>query len=113
MPRVALLPLLFAAAFLAGLIDSIAGGGGLITVPVLLGIGLPPQAALGTNKLQGREQKDEPRPGAAAGAAQEGAGGPPNGTRRGGVMSTAEASGICPAQSRAPEMTAMPSVRSQ
>jgi uncharacterized membrane protein YfcA len=47
-----LLPLLFGAAFVAGLIDSIAGGGGLITVPVLLGIGLPPQVALGTNKLQ-------------------------------------------------------------
>lgn len=44
--------LLFLAAFIAGLVDSIAGGGGLITVPVLLGIGLPPQAALGTNKLQ-------------------------------------------------------------
>jgi uncharacterized membrane protein YfcA len=48
-----LLPLLFAVAFAAGLVDSIAGGGGLITVPVLLGIGLPPQVALGTNKLQG------------------------------------------------------------
>ena len=47
-----LLPLLFAAAFIAGLVDSIAGGGGLITVPVLMGIGLPPQVALGTNKLQ-------------------------------------------------------------
>ncbi len=47
-----LLPLLFGAAFVAGLIDSIAGGGGLITVPVLMGIGLPPQVALGTNKLQ-------------------------------------------------------------
>ena len=47
-----LLPLLFGAAFAAGLIDSIAGGGGLITVPVLMGIGLPPQVALGTNKLQ-------------------------------------------------------------
>jgi uncharacterized membrane protein YfcA len=47
-----LFPLLFAAAFLAGLIDAIAGGGGLITVPVLLGIGLPPSVALGTNKLQ-------------------------------------------------------------
>ncbi len=32
--------------------DSIAGGGGLITLPVLLGVGLPPQTALGTNKLQ-------------------------------------------------------------
>ncbi|MDD2851159.1 MAG: TSUP family transporter [Desulfuromonadaceae bacterium] len=47
-----LLLLLFGAAFIAGLVDSIAGGGGLITVPVLMGIGLPPQVALGTNKLQ-------------------------------------------------------------
>jgi uncharacterized membrane protein YfcA len=44
--------LLVAAAFLAGLIDAIAGGGGLITVPALMAIGLPPQVALGTNKLQ-------------------------------------------------------------
>jgi uncharacterized membrane protein YfcA len=29
-----------------------AGGGGLLTVPVLLGTGLPPQLALGTNKFQ-------------------------------------------------------------
>jgi len=43
---------LFSAAFVAGVVDAIAGGGGLITVPVLLGIGLPPQVALGTNKLQ-------------------------------------------------------------
>ena len=46
------LPLLFVAAFAAGFIDAIAGGGGLITVPALLAAGLPPQAALGTNKLQ-------------------------------------------------------------
>lgn len=46
------LSLLFGAAFVAGLVDAIAGGGGLITVPVLLSIGLPPQVALGTNKLQ-------------------------------------------------------------
>lgn len=52
MPPEILLPLLFGAAFVAGLVDSIAGGGGLITVPVLMGIGLPPQVALGTNKLQ-------------------------------------------------------------
>jgi len=51
-PHELLLLLLFIAAFIAGLIDSIAGGGGLITVPVLMGIGLPPQIALGTNKLQ-------------------------------------------------------------
>lgn len=43
---------LFSTGFIAGLIDTIAGGGGLITVPVLLGVGLPPQLALGTNKLQ-------------------------------------------------------------
>lgn len=43
---------LFIAAFIAGLVDSIAGGGGLITVPALLSVGLPPQVALGTNKLQ-------------------------------------------------------------
>src|SRR5689334_21332678 len=44
--------LLFLTGLVAGLVDSIAGGGGLITIPVLLGIGLPPQAALGTNMLQ-------------------------------------------------------------
>ncbi len=38
---------------IAGLVDSIAGGGGLITLPVLLWSGMPPVAALGTNKLQG------------------------------------------------------------
>ncbi len=36
----------------AGFIDSIAGGGGMITLPVLLSVGLPPHLALGTNKLQ-------------------------------------------------------------
>ena len=45
--------LLAMAAFLAGFIDSIAGGGGLITVPALLLAGYPPVVALGTNKLQG------------------------------------------------------------
>jgi len=44
--------LAFGGAFLGGLIDSIAGGGGLITVPVLLALGIPPHLALGTNKLQ-------------------------------------------------------------
>lgn len=47
-----LLPILFLTGAVAGLIDAIAGGGGLITIPVLLGLGLPPQYALGTNKLQ-------------------------------------------------------------
>lgn len=45
-------PLLFGSGFLAGFVDSIAGGGGLITVPVLLGTGLPPVEAFATNKLQ-------------------------------------------------------------
>ncbi len=44
--------LLFLAGFAGGFIDSIAGGGGLITVPALLAAGLPPQVALGTNKFQ-------------------------------------------------------------
>lgn len=45
-------PLLFAAALIAGTIDAIAGGGGLITLPVLLSLGLPAPIALATNKLQ-------------------------------------------------------------
>ncbi len=39
-------------ALLAGFIDSIAGGGGLLTVPAALIAGLPQVEALGTNKLQ-------------------------------------------------------------
>ncbi|MBS2025178.1 MAG: TSUP family transporter [Deltaproteobacteria bacterium] len=46
------LGLLALAALLAGLVDSIGGGGGLITVPALLAAGLPHQLALGTNKGQ-------------------------------------------------------------
>lgn len=45
--------ILVCAAFLAGLVDSIAGGGGLITVPALLLAGASPVQALATNKLQG------------------------------------------------------------
>lgn len=44
--------LLGLAAFAAGLVDAIAGGGGLITLPALLAVGLPPHVALGTNKGQ-------------------------------------------------------------
>jgi len=47
-----LYPVLFVSGLVAGWVDSIAGGGGLLTIPVLLGIGLPPQVALGTNKFQ-------------------------------------------------------------
>jgi uncharacterized membrane protein YfcA len=39
-------------AFVAGFIDAIAGGGGLLTVPALLLAGLDPVSALATNKLQ-------------------------------------------------------------
>jgi hypothetical protein len=51
-PTLWIYPLLFLTALIAGFIDSIAGGGGLITIPVLLNLGLPPQLAIGTNKLQ-------------------------------------------------------------
>lgn len=44
---------LFVAALVAGFVDSIAGGGGLIALPALLSTGMPPQLALGTNKFQG------------------------------------------------------------
>ena len=37
--------------FLAGFVDSIAGGGGLITLPAYLAYGLNPALLLGTNKL--------------------------------------------------------------
>lgn len=47
-----LLFLLFLAAIFAGFVDSIAGGGGLITIPVLLIAGIPPLESIATNKLQ-------------------------------------------------------------
>ncbi|HVG48354.1 MAG TPA: TSUP family transporter [Rubellimicrobium sp.] len=45
--------LLVLAAFVAGMIDSIAGGGGLLALPAILLAGAPPVTALATNKLQG------------------------------------------------------------
>ena len=39
-------------ALVAGLVDAIAGGGGLLTLPALLHAGLTPHLALGTNKGQ-------------------------------------------------------------
>ncbi len=45
-------PALFATGLVAGFVDSIAGGGGLITLPVVLSLGMPPRVALGVNKLQ-------------------------------------------------------------
>ncbi|WP_036831874.1 TSUP family transporter, partial [Photobacterium sanctipauli] len=43
---------LFFVASLAGFIDALAGGGGMLTVPALLAAGIPPAQALATNKLQ-------------------------------------------------------------
>jgi len=37
--------------FLAAFIDAVVGGGGLISIPALLAVGMPPPMALGTNKL--------------------------------------------------------------
>ena len=45
-------PALFATGLAAAYVDAIAGGGGLITVPVLLATGMSPTDALGTNKFQ-------------------------------------------------------------
>src|SRR3990167_2506103 len=47
-----LLVILFATGLMAATVDAIAGGGGLISLPVLLVVGIPPHIALGTNKLQ-------------------------------------------------------------
>ncbi len=47
----ATLALLALVAFVAGFIDAVAGGGGLLTIPALLMAGLPPHLVLGTNKL--------------------------------------------------------------
>jgi uncharacterized membrane protein YfcA len=51
-PPAFVLALLSLTAFAAGLVDAIAGGGGLFTVPALLAVGLPPSLALATNKGQ-------------------------------------------------------------
>lgn len=42
---------LVVAGFIASFIDSVVGGGGLISLPALLLTGLPPTIALGTNKM--------------------------------------------------------------
>lgn len=49
---VEIVAMLMAVAFVAGAIDAVAGGGGLITIPALLAAGVPPVAAIATNKLQ-------------------------------------------------------------
>jgi uncharacterized membrane protein YfcA len=48
-----LLSFLFAVALIAGFLDTLAGGGGLLSMPALMLTGMSPLAALGTNKLQG------------------------------------------------------------
>ena len=45
--------LLCATGFAAGFVDAIAGGGGLLTIPAMLLAGVPPVAAVATNKVQG------------------------------------------------------------
>ncbi|MEH6445677.1 MAG: TSUP family transporter [Oceanospirillaceae bacterium] len=50
---VELIAFLFVVSIIAGLIDTLAGGGGLIVLPALIMCGIPPLQALGTNKLQG------------------------------------------------------------
>jgi len=44
--------ILVGVAFFAGFISSIAGSGGILTLPALLWVGLPPLQALATNKVQ-------------------------------------------------------------
>lgn len=53
--NITILEMLFlvTAAFLAGFVDAIVGGGGLISLPSLLALGLPPKVALGSNKMIG------------------------------------------------------------
>lgn len=43
--------ILLSASFIAAIVDSSVGGGGLIRLPAILAFGLPPHIALGTNKL--------------------------------------------------------------
>ncbi len=49
---VEVIALLMAVAFVAGVIDAMAGGGGLLTIPALMAAGIPPVNAIATNKLQ-------------------------------------------------------------
>ena len=51
MSGIQLLLVICPALFLTGLVDAVAGGGGLISLPVFLLTGLPPRTAFGTNKF--------------------------------------------------------------
>jgi len=50
-PTLQLFLIVLPAVFLAGLVDSIAGGGGLLSVPAYMAAGLPPHYVLGNNKF--------------------------------------------------------------
>jgi uncharacterized membrane protein YfcA len=43
--------IIFAVGFIAGSFGTLVGGGGLITIPTLILLGLPPHTAIGTNRL--------------------------------------------------------------
>lgn len=43
--------LLFSVGFIAGIINTLAGGGSLLTLPILIFLGLPPHVANGTNRI--------------------------------------------------------------
>ena len=44
--------ILFLAGFFSGAINTVAGGGSLLTLPILIFMGLPPTVANGTNRIQ-------------------------------------------------------------
>ena len=48
---ITLIVILLGTGLAAGFVDAIAGGGGLLALPVILSLGLPPHVALGSNKL--------------------------------------------------------------
>ncbi|MBP2653742.1 MAG: hypothetical protein H6Q73_1311 [Firmicutes bacterium] len=50
-PDMNMLLFLLISSFIAAFIDSVVGGGGLISLPALLATGMPPNFALGTNKM--------------------------------------------------------------
>lgn len=51
MEHISIIIFLICGGFLSGFVDAIAGGGGIISLPVLLFTGINPIAALGTNKM--------------------------------------------------------------
>ena len=50
-PDIMTVALLLGAGLLAGTLNSIAGGGSLMTIPLLIFIGLPPTVANATNRI--------------------------------------------------------------